>query len=83
MPTQVHNLVSSYLRGDHELSREAQFSLLEISDALFSEVSPIPVKAALAKMGKIENELRLPLAPLDPAREERLCAVLKKWELLA
>ncbi len=83
LPAQVHNLVSSYLRGDHELSREAQFSLLEISDALFSEVSPIPVKAALAKMGKIENELRLPLAPLDPAREERLCAVLKKWELLA
>ena len=47
LPTAVHEMAASYLRGDVDLSREMQFALLDIADALFAEVSPIPVKAAL------------------------------------
>ena len=75
-------MAASYLRGDIELSREMQFALLDIADALFAEVSPIPVKAALGMMGKIQNELRLPLAPLDATRREKLRAALEEWDLL-
>ena len=74
LPMAVHEMAASYLRGDIDLSREMQFALLDIADALFCEVSPIPVKAALSMMGKIEEELRLPLAPL----EDRKRAALRK-----
>lgn len=82
LPTAMHDMAASYLRGDIELSREMQFALLDIADALFAEVSPIPVKAALGMMGKIQNELRLPLAPLDATRREKLRAALEEWDLL-
>ncbi len=59
-----------------------QFALLDIIDALFIEVSPIPVKAALAMMGKIEDELRLPLAPLDVEKRLRLRAAMTALDLL-
>ena len=82
LPAAMHEMAASYLRGDVELSREMQFALLDIIDALFIEVSPIPVKAALAMMGKIEDELRLPLAPLDVEKRLRLRAAMTALDLL-
>ncbi len=82
LPASMHEMAASYLRGDVELSREMQFALLDIIDALFIEVSPIPVKAALAMMGKIEDELRLPLAPLDVEKRLRLRAAMTALDLL-
>ncbi|NLF28909.1 MAG: 4-hydroxy-tetrahydrodipicolinate synthase [Clostridiales bacterium] len=81
LPGPMHEMAASYLRGDIEMSRDLQFQTLEIIRALFSEVSPIPVKTALWMMGKIQNEFRLPLAPLDEARTERLRAAMERWNL--
>ena len=81
LPAQVHDMAASYLRGDIELSREMQFSMLEIADALFCEVNPIPVKAALAMMGYIREELRAPLVALDAHRRARLRAALRAWDI--
>lgn len=82
LPTAVHEMAASYLRGDIDLSREMQFALLDIADALFCEVSPIPVKAALAMMGRIEEELRLPLTPLEGEKRAALHKALAAWELV-
>ena len=81
LPTAVHEMAASYLRGDVDLSREMQFALLDISEALFCEVNPIPVKAALAMMGKIKEELRLPLTPLEGEKRAALRKALAAWDL--
>ena len=60
-----------------------QLRLLRLIGALFSEVNPIPVKTALALMGRCEGELRLPLCEMEPAHEKALAAVLKEYGLLA
>ena len=81
-PAQMHALARSYLRGDAEASRALQFSLLPLIRALFCEVSPIPVKAALGMMGMMENSLRLPLTPLDAEKSQSLRGELKRLRLL-
>ena len=54
----------------------------ESDNALFSEVNPIPVKAAMAAMGWCENYLRLPLTPMEPEHEQKLLALLREHHLL-
>lgn len=72
VPRQMHDMTSAYFDGDAERSFQIQLSLLPLISSLFTEVNPIPVKAALALMGMAENELRLPLVPLSEKNEERL-----------
>lgn len=55
---------------------------LPLINALFSEVNPIPVKAAAAMMGLCENEVRLPLVPLSPANEQKLKTEMRKAGLI-
>ena len=82
VPAQMHALARGYLRGNTEASRALQFSLLPLMRALFSEVSPIPVKAALEMMGRAENTLRLPLTPLEDGKAKILRGELKRLRLL-
>ena len=74
LPQQMHAMALGWLRGEMQACRSLQFSLLPLIRALFSDVNPIPVKAALSLMERAENTLRAPLAPLD----ERKLAQLKK-----
>jgi len=74
VPQQMHAMAVGWLRGEVNACRSLQFSLTPLIRALFSEVSPIPVKAALALMGMIENTLRPPLVKLD----EKKLQILKK-----
>lgn len=78
IPGVMSDMVSDWLRGEPKKCLEAQLEFLSLIRCLFDEVSPIPVKAALALMGKIENTLRLPLCPLDADREEQLRRELKR-----
>ena len=57
-----------YLDGDVKESRRMQLQLLEIMEALFWDVNPIPVKTALGLMGVCGDDLRLPLTPMDRSR---------------
>ena len=82
-PAQVHAMAMGWLRGEIDASRRLQFDLLPLIRALFSEVSPIPVKAALAMMGRIADELRLPLVPLDDARRDVLRREMQQLGLIA
>ena len=71
-PAYAHEMVCSYLKGDVEKSREMQLNSLDLIDALFCEVNPIPVKAAMNMMGLNVGPLRSPLCEMDPANEARL-----------
>ncbi|MGI6733081.1 MAG: 4-hydroxy-tetrahydrodipicolinate synthase [Anaerovoracaceae bacterium] len=74
VPKQTHNMIVDYLNGDIVGAMKAQLSLKSLIDALFCEVNPIPVKAALYLMGMIDLEYRLPLCPPQPKSMD----VLKK-----
>ena len=82
IPSQMHEMTADWLRGDHQSALAAQLRCLHLIRALFCEVNPIPVKAALALMGLIENTLRPPLAPLDDEKAIRLLNELKHLALV-
>lgn len=81
-PRYTHDMVMSYLNGDTEKARKMQLDVLPLVDALFCEVNPIPVKAAMNLMGKEVGSLRSPLTEMEPANRERLAAEMKKFGLL-
>lgn len=81
-PGVTHELVASFLAGDIERSRSIQLDNLELIHSLFCEVNPIPVKAALAKMGLIEENYRQPLWPMADGTRARLYAALEGAGLL-
>lgn len=64
MPKETHDICALYLEGKVEESRNLQLRLLNFANALFSDVNPIPVKAAMNLMGKDVGECRLPLVPM-------------------
>ncbi|MBR0415118.1 MAG: 4-hydroxy-tetrahydrodipicolinate synthase [Clostridia bacterium] len=82
LPGQTSQMCRKYLQGDVKGSLEMQLHYLPLINALFSEVNPIPVKAAMAAMGYGENYLRLPLTPMESAHEEVLLDLMKKENLI-
>ena len=81
-PAYVHDMVYRYLSGDVEGSRKMQLDALPMCDALFCEINPIPVKAALNLMGKEVGPLRAPLTEIEPAHKEQLEKAMKDFGLL-
>lgn len=82
MPKETSYMCRAFMDGKIEESRELQLRLLPLVNALFSEVNPIPVKAALTAMGFCENYLRLPLTPMDKDKEQKLIELMKKENLI-
>lgn len=77
-PREVAGQYEAFVRGDIKTARELHFQLMPLNSVLFVETNPIPVKAALALMGRLEEIYRLPLVPLKAENRERLKSVLKK-----
>lgn len=75
-------MVEKAFAGDYAGASELQCRLLPLINALFSEVNPIPVKAAAAALGFGENLLRLPLTPMEPEHEAVLLAEMRKLGIL-
>ena len=71
-PQQTHDMVAKFREGDVAGSREIQLKALPLIDALFCEVNPIPVKAAMNMMGWEAGPLRMPLTEMEPQNQERL-----------
>ncbi len=82
VPRQMHAMVVSYLRGDTGACRSLQFALLPLIRALFAEVSPIPVKAAMQLMELCEGTLRLPLTALEAGKLEALKREMRALKLI-
>ena len=81
-PKKTHDLVMSFLNGDVETSRKLQFASLDLVDALFSEVNPIPIKRAMNLMGMQVGSLRAPLCEMSDINAVRLEQVMKEFGLL-
>ncbi len=81
-PAPVSDLVHAALAGDWERARALHRRFLPLFESLFVETNPVPAKAALAMMGRIEEVYRLPLCELAPASRERVAACLKTLGLL-
>lgn len=71
-PRETHRMVMDFLEGRVKESRDLQLKLLEVTNDLFIEVNPIPVKEALNLMGKDVGGYRLPLCPMTEAHRETL-----------
>lgn len=82
-PGPMSRLVNAALSGQWDEARRLHFELYELMDVLFCETNPIPVKAALAMMGAISPEIRLPLTQLSEKNVPRVRAALAKLNLLA
>jgi 4-hydroxy-tetrahydrodipicolinate synthase len=80
-PKQVHDLCASYFNGDIEAARKIQFDALQLIDALFSEVNPIPVKKAMNLMGMNVGSLRAPLCEMSEAGAVKLAEAMKEYGL--
>ncbi len=82
MPEYTHNIVMDYLNGDCEKALKSQLNVIDLIDALFCEVNPIPVKTAMNLMGFNAGPLRLPLSPMEECNLEKLKTALKKHNLI-
>ena len=82
MPAQTNEICRRFFAGDLKGSLALQLEYLPLMSALFSEVNPIPVKAAMAKMGMCENTLRLPLTPMDETKAEVLYKLMAEQKLI-
>ncbi len=81
-PADVHNLCQSFFDGDLDTARKIQRKGLPLIEALFSEVSPSPVKKAMNLMGKDVGSLRAPLCEMSEANAKKLEEVMKVYGLL-
>ncbi len=78
LPNETVEMCEAFFAGEVEIAAKMQLDFLPLVEALFSEVNPIPVKAAMAKMGFCENYLRLPLTPMEDAAREVLYKEMEK-----
>ena len=81
-PKQAHEIAASYLAGDVEKSRRMQLEAIDLIEALFCEVNPIPVKTALNLMGKEVGPLRGPLCEMDEKNVQRRRKAMENYGLL-
>lgn len=81
-PRQTHDMVAGYLAGDTDRALALQMKSLDLVDALFSEVNPIPVKKAMNLMGLQAGPLRAPLCEMSEANTAVLEKAMKAYGLL-
>lgn len=82
MPKQISSLVDAFFAGDMEEAKRLHLYLLKISNAMFIETNPVPVKTGVSLLGRCRDEVRLPLAPLAEANRAKLAAIMKEYGLI-
>lgn len=81
-PRETHEICEKYFAGDVRGSMELQLRAMDLCDALFCEVNPIPVKKALNLMGMEAGVLRLPLTEMEDTNTEKLKKAMQDFGLL-
>lgn len=82
LPYETSQMCKKFFAGDIKGAAAMQMKYHTLIDALFCEVNPIPVKAAMAKMGWCENYLRLPLTPMEEANAQKMFAIMKEHGII-
>lgn len=78
MPRETHDMVVDWLEGRHEQAVAAQLKYLDLINALFMEVNPIPVKEAMNLMGLKAGAYRMPLYPMAPENRAKLAKIMRE-----
>ncbi len=81
-PRDVSELYNTFVDEKFNQAREYHYKLHPLNEAMFLETNPIPVKTGLSLMGKINDELRLPLSPMSPENLEKLKHAMKEYGLI-
>jgi 4-hydroxy-tetrahydrodipicolinate synthase len=81
-PAMMSTMIDAALQGNVDKARELHYKLLPLMNVNFIESNPIPAKAALAMMGLIEENYRLPLVRIAPANREKVAKVVEELGLL-
>ena len=81
-PKEMSAMWDAAAAGDWKKARELHYRLLPLGEGLFVEANPIPVKTAMAMMGRIADEIRPPLYPLAPQHRDKLRAQLQELGVL-
>lgn len=82
MPKEVADMVDFFNAGKMEEARQLHLKLLKISNAMFIETNPVPVKTALGFMDKCSDDIRLPLAPMSEENTAKLAGIMKEYGLI-
>ena len=82
MPKETSRMCHDFFEGNIEAARKAQLDLVPLINALFSEVNPIPAKAAMAAMGFCEDYLRLPLTKMEEGHKAVLLKLMAEQNLI-
>jgi 4-hydroxy-tetrahydrodipicolinate synthase len=81
-PRDSADMVTAWEAGNFDRAKALFYKLFPLCQAMFYETNPIPVKTSLALMGKIQDELRLPLSRMAPANLEKLKVALRDYGLI-
>jgi len=79
LPAQLTAMIRAWDAGDTKAALRLHQDLLDVNNVMFIETNPIPVKTALAMMGKIKEEFKLPLCPMSEGPRKKLEDTLKKY----
>ena len=82
VPQETHNICKAWFDGNVQLSLELQLQYLELANALFMDVNPIPVKEAMNQMGMDVGDCRLPLYTMSDTMKQNMTEVLKRYHLI-
>lgn len=82
LPKETHDMCSLWFEGKTSESRDLQLRYLELCNALFYEVNPVPIKAAMERLGMCSGELRMPLCEMEPSNKEKLFAAMERAGLI-
>ena len=81
-PADMAAMVDAFAAGQYDKAKQLHYKMYNLFNALFLETNPIPVKEALAMMGKIDPELRLPLTPMAADNRDKLARHMKEYGLI-
>lgn len=79
MPFEMHMICKNFFDGEIVKSRDMQLELLKVMNAMFMDVNPIPVKAALSILGLCKENYRLPLVPMSKSEKKKLKEILEGY----
>ena len=82
VPDRMKQLTQAALQGEWERARRLHYELLPLFKGIFLETNPIPIKAAMAMKGFVEEVYRLPMCPLSPDNKKNLTEILKQLKIL-
>jgi 4-hydroxy-tetrahydrodipicolinate synthase len=82
VPSDTAGIINDWEKGDIAGATKRFYRLFPLCQAMFYETNPVPVKTSLALMGKIRDEIRLPLAPMAPGNLEKLKKALNDYGLI-